>query len=538
MKKKFSNIICVLLCFALCGCSGGEIVSSSSSSASKSTASKSTASKSTASKSTASKSTASKSTASQSIYNKSTLNLPYALNKSLNPFTANSLLNLMLWPLMYDCLCEPNENFMPVNVLASSIINKGNTVTCTLINAKFTDGSPVTSNDVKYSFNLALSNKAGYFYSQVLNIASINTPNAGTVVFTLKTPDPLFANILDIPIIKANSDKKPQTQLIGSGKYIYKKNGNNAILEQNKNWFGKKAPQIKTIQLIDMPDDTAIADSINIGSLDYVLSDYGTATPMNISLGAQSINLNQIVYIGINSNNTALSDPNVRKAISLIIDRTELVKDVYSSHALAAALPFDPEWANAPKSTDSELISSVNEANSDLALAGYTQKNTNGVFTKTEGGVTTTLNFTLTVNSNDNLHVNAAEKIAGFLKNDGINVTVNQIDFATYTSDIQTTNFDMYIGDLKLADDMDLSPFFTAGSTVASGMVQPSNFYTAFLGYENNNTSLNNAATAFRDEMPFIPLCYRIGSVSYPRIFFNNIITTNHDIFYNIEDWK
>jgi peptide/nickel transport system substrate-binding protein len=514
MKKKFNNIISALLCLALVGCTSGATtpISNSQGSASK--------------------------IASQSKYTKSTINLPYALNKSLNPFTADSMLNLMLWPLMYDCLCKPDENFKPVNVLAASVTNSGNTVTCKLVNAKFTDGSTVKAADVNYSFNIALLNTSGYFYSRVSNIVSINTPNTSTVVFTLKTPDPLFANMLDIPIIKVNSDKPPQTQLIGSGKYIYKKNGNNATLEFNKNWFGKKKPQVTTIQLLDMPDDPTIADSLNIGSLDYVLSDYGTGTPISVSLGSHDINLNQIIYIGINSNNSALSDPHVRKAISLIIDRKELVKDVYSSHALPAVLPFNPGWTNAPKAADSELTSSIDKANSELALAGYTAKNSDGVFTKTEGGVTTTLNFTITVNKDDNLRLTATEKIASSLKNAGFNININQVDFAAYTSAIQTANFDMYLGELKLADDMSLSPFFTAGSSAAAGIVQNSSFYSAFMSYENNNTNLENAATVFEDNTPFIPLCYKIGSVFYPRIFFNNIITTNHDIFYNIENWK
>jgi peptide/nickel transport system substrate-binding protein len=512
MKKKFNNIICALLCLVLCGCESGAT-----------------------SPILNSRGSAMQSTDSQLEHAKSTINLPYALNKSLNPFTADSMLNLMLWSLMYDCLSKPDENFKPVNILAASVNNKGNTVTCKLVNAKFTDGSPVTSADVKYSFTLA--SKAGYFYSRVSNIASIDTPNTGTVVFTLKTPDPLFANMLDIPIIKTDSDKPPQKQLIGSGRYLYKKSGNNAILSYNKSWFRNKTPQVTAIQLIDMPDDSAISDSLEIGSLDYVLSDYGTGTPMSISLGSHGINLNQIVYIGINSNNAALSD-HVRKAISLIINRKELVKDVFSSHALPAVLPFNPSWARAPKVADNELDPSIDKAKSELALAGYITKNTSGVFTKTEGGVTTALNFTITVNNDNNLRLTAAEKVASSLKNAGFNININQVDFAAYTSAIQTAKFDMYIGELKLADDMNLSPFFTAGSSAVAGISQSSSFYAAFTDYENNNTNLENAATAFKNETPFIPLCYKTGSVAFPRNFFTNIITTNHDIFYNIENWK
>jgi peptide/nickel transport system substrate-binding protein len=522
MKKKFYMIISILLCTVLTGCTSGISVFSTSSLSS-------------------SKAASSKSTSSSQAYTKNNISLPYALNKSMNPFTADSMVNLMLWPLMYDCLSRPDENFKPVNVLASSVENKGNTVTCKLVNAKFTDGSAVKADDVKYSFTLAMNNGAGYFYSRVSNISGISTPNTTTVVFSLKKPDPLFANMLDVPVIKASSDKPPQTQLIGSGKYVFSKNGNNAVLSVNKGWFGNKTPQVTSIQLIDMPDDASIAQSLEIGSLDYVLSDYGTGTPMSVSLGSHSMNLNQIVYIGLNSvnpTNPALLDAHVRKAISLLIDRNGLVKDVYSSHALAAVLPFNPAWSAAPKAADGALNTSADKAAAELALAGYTSKNSGGVYQKTQGSVTTSLDFTILVNSDDNVRLTAAGRIATSLKNSGFNITIKQVDFATYSASVAAASFDMYFGELKLADNMSLAPFFTAGSAVSAGVAQQSSFYTAFTAYENNNSNLDAAAAAFTNETPFIPLCFKIGTVAYPLSFFSNIITTNHDLYYNIENWK
>ena len=515
MKKTLYNIICLLLCFALYGCSNGISTPAKNSQVSV------------------------VSTASLK-YTKNTINLPYALNKSLNPFTVNSMLNLMLSPLMYDSLCKPDESFKPVNILAASVTNNGNTVTCKLVNAKFTDGSLVTAEDVQYSYALAAI-PGGYFYSRVFNIATVTTQKNNIVIFTLKVPDPLFANMLDVPIIKVNSDKLPQTQLIGSGRYIYNKNGNNATLVYNKNWFRKASPQVTTIQLIDMPDDSTIASSLEIGTLDYVLSDYGTGTPMSVSLGSNSINLNQIVYIGINAvnpSNSALTDPHVRKAISLIINRKELVKDVFSSHAIPTVLPFNPSWDLAPKVSDIEFVAEIDKAKSELALAGYNSKDKSGVYTKTEGGVTTTLSFTILVNKDDNLRLVAAEKIGNYLKNSGFNISMNEVDFASYTSAIQTSAFDMYLGELKLTNNMDLSPFYTIGSTPSFGIQPNSAFYTALSAYNNNSAKFADAVTAFKNDTPFIPICYKIGSVSFPHVFFTNIVATNHDIFYNIENWK
>ena len=83
--------------------------------------------------------------------------LPYTTVPFINPLLPASQSNMALWPLMYDCLAEPDTSYNPVMALASAVNCSGTTATITLKSGVlFTDGAQLTASDVKYSYELGL----------------------------------------------------------------------------------------------------------------------------------------------------------------------------------------------------------------------------------------------------------------------------------------------------------------------------------------------------------------------------------------------
>ena len=66
-----------------------------------------------------------------------TLKLPYSKGDKLNPFTATSMLNQQLMPLIYDGLFTLDKNYNPQPLLASNYSRSGRTLTVSLASAKF-----------------------------------------------------------------------------------------------------------------------------------------------------------------------------------------------------------------------------------------------------------------------------------------------------------------------------------------------------------------------------------------------------------------
>ena len=133
-----------------------------------------------------------------------TLKLAFCANDSLNPYSAQSKMNKQLTSLMFDPLVKLDNSLNPNLVLAQDVVVSGNNCTVTLKSVMFSDGSYVSGDDVVLSYNLAITSPNSIYTSQLNNVSSCNS-NGQKIVFTLKTSDPNFSNLLDFPIIKSGT---------------------------------------------------------------------------------------------------------------------------------------------------------------------------------------------------------------------------------------------------------------------------------------------------------------------------------------------
>ena len=120
-----------------------------------------------------------------------TLKLPYSKGDKLNPFTATSMLNQQLMPLVYDGLFALDKNYNPQPLLASNYSRSGRTLTVSLASAKFSDGSSVSASDVVASFESAKKSPA--YKTQLANFSSAKV-SGNSVVFSLADDDPYAVN--------------------------------------------------------------------------------------------------------------------------------------------------------------------------------------------------------------------------------------------------------------------------------------------------------------------------------------------------------
>ncbi|HET8664066.1 MAG TPA: ABC transporter substrate-binding protein [Nocardioides sp.] len=158
----------------------------------------------------------------------------------------------------------PNSTDIIGDAAKSCDYDDPQTLTCTLNpGAKFSNGDPLTSEDVKYSFERAIkiqdANGAAIYLlgsitdtkkdgTVVLNKGAIETPDDTTVVFHLDHPDTTFQYVLTYPGAAAIVDKDvfpadkklADDKIIGSGPYKLDsyKAGDTAVLSLNPNYSG------------------------------------------------------------------------------------------------------------------------------------------------------------------------------------------------------------------------------------------------------------------------------------------------------------
>src|SRR5829696_3446991 len=140
--------------------------------------------------------------------------------QTLNPFVAQDEENFRIWALDWDLLVNFNpDDVSPAPGIAESweVSNDKKTVTFKLIEgAKWSDGEPITSKDVKYSLDV-LGGEGLIFAGYTSNVTSIETPDAQTVVIHTSQPDARIVGGLFIYMLPEHVyGKVPVKKLKGS----------------------------------------------------------------------------------------------------------------------------------------------------------------------------------------------------------------------------------------------------------------------------------------------------------------------------------
>lgn len=478
---------------------------------------------------------------------KGEISVACSITDSFNPYSAKTPLNRNLSTLLYEPLISLDESFTPQYRLASKITLKGKNATVTLRAASFSDGSSITADDVVYCANKAMDSDTRYGYS-LEDVSSVSASSYNTVVFTLKKEDPYFINQLDFPIFKKGSDKKTSSDNleippISSGAYTVDET--KLKLNTNKYYYGEK-PTVKTIKLINTPDGEALEHNLQIGNVSYHYSDLSNCKLLQVRGKYKKVNSNNLVYIGANMSSGLMSKVDMRQAVSAALDREDISNTAYFQNAVPTSNAFHPDWAKGNNLTAINQ-NSINE-NVYLALLdeiGYNSKDKSGYYVNSEGE---RLSLSLVCYKENAWRMSAADLIKKQLKVAGIDVKVQRYSWNDYTYALKNGHFDMYLAEVCIGNNMDISELVTKGGSAAYGISYSNKESSSDTASEVTSTSsdtvseppkkeekkdpagdtakavsdmykgdatITDVATAFLGEMPIIPICYRTGMVSY-----------------------
>lgn len=520
-KRIISLLSALCLCFGLCACSGGtdspqpDTPSDNQEEVSKVTCS---------------------------------MTLPVAHNDTLDPFKAQSAVNRSLITLLYDSLVTADSDFQPQLILAESYSLNGKTLSVTIKDAVFSDSSQITAADVEYSFEKAKS--SDYYSARLSNISSADG-NGSTVVFTLKNDDILALSCLDFPIVKDGTvqTKYEDTKLydiaapIGSGRYVLSGTLPNATLVVNTKNARNEDPYITEIKLFEVADSDGMAYGLQIGNYDYWYNDLSSGEYSRVNAGLSVIPTNNFVYLAFNPDKTIFQQKEVRKAVSMLLDRESIVSMGFQGHAAATVLPFNPAWSSMDNIAHSgSATAQTSEALAILEAAGYNSVNTYGY----RCSRTRSLNCTLTVCSDNPFKLAAAQQIKEQLALVNFNVKIIELGYKDYTQAIANGEFEMYLGEIKIPANMDLSEFFNHSGAanavmeaeVEEGLWEINPCCDAYDSFTAGELSLSDFCLLFEEETPFVPVCFRSAIQVYSRDFTTEISGTCYDNFYGSDKWQ
>ncbi|WP_027092834.1 ABC transporter substrate-binding protein [Cohnella thermotolerans] len=324
---------------------------------------------------------------------------------------------------LFEGLLKPNDKGELYPAIAESyeISPDGLTYTFKLRDGvKFHNGSPVTSADVKYSYDRLAGKVTGTpLLASFASVDSITAPDDKTVVIKLKENNTSFLTALTSAVIPKDY-KDSNKQPIGTGPFKFKEYvpGQRIVLEKNPDYYVKGVPYLDEVEFRIITDAEAAYLAFKSGEVDlYPRIGAEKLEELGDEFGKLSGPQNLVQELVLNNAKKPFDDIRVRQAVNYAIDKDEIIQGVALGQGVKVGSHLSPVLKQYYQEGLEDLYKTdVEKAKSLLAEAGYKDG----------------LEITISVPSVYPFHVNTAQVIAQQLEKVGIKAKIESVEWAVW----------------------------------------------------------------------------------------------------------
>jgi len=304
---------------------------------------------------------------------------------------------------------------------------------------RFHDGRPLTSRDVKWTFDSLLLGKirstraAAYRY-----VDRVDAPDDYSVIFRLKEPSSTLLWNLSagaMGVVPYGAMEEMTTHPIGSGpfRFVSAEQDKDVIIERNDDYWATKA-RVPRVRLAVVPDTTTRALELRKGSADIASnalpSDMVLALEKEPRLVVQHAPGTVLSYLAFNLRDPILRDVRVRQALAYAIDRRPMIHYLWRDFAQSADSILPPQsWAYNPDVP--KYAYDPERANQILDAAGYPKVN----------GVRFHIAMKTSTEETTRLMVAVLQQQ---LREVGIALDIRTYEFATFFADVTSGAYQLY----------------------------------------------------------------------------------------------
>ena len=389
--------------------------------------------------------------------------------KTLNGILATTDPELTVLALLSRNLLDYDERLALVPGLAESVeADAAHLVyTVRLREARWEDGSPVTAEDVVFTLRSVADPKVPAVNRRALfeGFASAEAvdPRTARVVFTSPSAGRLHAFAL--PLLSSAQFREARGEAMASSPLNRRPLANGPFrlgrwepgrtieLVRNTHYFGEKVPAEKVVFRV-VPDSSVAFEGLRTGALDETRLTFSQleALRKEDAAGSKATALLypelSYTYVGWNNRLPLFSDPRVRRALTMLVDREGIARTLYGGTAAPANGPvppglpgFDPGLA--PWPFDPGAAARL------LDEAGFA-KGKDGV--RQKGSLR--LAFALSLGAGSDLHRQIAETLQESFRSAGIAVDLRPAEWASFVARVDAGDFEA----CSLAMNLDPNP--------------------------------------------------------------------------------
>lgn len=461
---------------------------------------------------------------------------------TINPIISKNRNVQEISKVIYEPLVTLNENYKAEYCLAEEI---GKTDDLTYVvklkkGVLWQDRSNFTADDVWFTMDLIKNGQIDTIYSDNLRyVSNFEVIDSNTIKIYLSQPVPFFEYNLTFPIMCKNYyegenffEKVP----IGTGPFKISELSTNIIkLDRNEiYWDAQKEFMATEININLYGTSGEVYSAFKNGELDILTIKTADIENYIGSLGYKKIEYKSRDYdfLSLNTANGVLTDPAVRKAISLIIDKNNIIASCLGNGYVPSNFSLDMGCWLYTKDLNTEV--DTEQANQLLNSSGWERSSNSWVKDRER------LTLTLTVNSNNETRVRVAENIKAQIEQFGIPVTIRYLPAEGYTEAINNRDYEMVLTGIKLGYSPNLNTFFGDGNIanyynpeVAEIMQVVSNTGDENVLYEKYNRIFD----IYLEEAPYIGLYRNTDIIVYNQSLVGNLKANAFNVYHNIDKW-
>jgi len=281
--------------------------------------------------------------------------ISYSLSTGFDPMTSSGATPFAANLHIFEGLTELHPATREVyNALAASDPKKVNDTTYQVTirdGATFHNGSPVTTDDVVYSFTRVLdpANKA-LFAQFIPFIKDVKALDAKTVEFTLNAPfagfGPRISVVKIVPKAVASADQKAfDAKPIGTGpyKFVSAAKDDKIVFERFDAYNGPKPALAKGMTWYLLSDASARVTAEQSGRVQAIEDvPYLDVDSLKSKVAVESVQSFGLLFLMFNCSKAPYNKKEVRQALHYALDKDSIIKTALLGNATAASSYFQP----------------------------------------------------------------------------------------------------------------------------------------------------------------------------------------------------
>lgn len=463
---------------------------------------------------------------------------------------------MSIYDLVYDGLMFVNDDYLPDYALAESYSQNGKNWTFKLRdNLYFSDGSPVTADDVVATANWIL-NKArdtestdkGYYMNLKYFINSISARDDKTVV--VKADRSYFGLLyaMTFPVLPAwalESDNPP-----GTGAYRVKSftPGNTLELETNPHWW-QTPPQVKSILFVMHQQPADVIESYEYARVDAAFTRQIASAQYKSGTSSLALDYrtNQLECLLMNHSAFPLNSQKVREAIRYLIDVDYIAQQIYNGMVERTNTPFIAgSWMY------NENLGAYFKQDAAKALAlldedGWSDTNDDGILDKpNDKGNSVMLQMDLYVyeEPDNDVRLETANYIKDTLEAYGFSIKIRTVSYAEAAQKLSAGAFELALASYAMDVCPDAGFMLISGNTGnysryrSTAMTDLCSELRKQLDQPNYQYTLYKIQEQFAKDCPFICMFYRSGTVLTRKMYTTVRDVRELELLKGIEDFR